>query len=344
MESVCAVDIGAGTQDVLLFEDGIELENCIKAVVPTRAVLLARTVERNTAAGSPVFLSGTNMGSGFLSSAVKRHIKAGFSVYSTPEAARTFRDNLDEVRARGIQIVDKPPFGMPELILSDVDFQPLIRLFQEYDRPAPSRFLIAVQDHGECLQGSNREIRFAYWREFLSRQEPLKTLLFQSVPEGFTRMKAVQARVGGSSLMDTGPAAILGCLYDRVVKEREEEGAVIVNVGNQHVLAALLKRGRVLGFMEHHTCFMDRERLGLLIDRFRKGLLTHQEIFQEKGHGCVILDEYREMEPFPFVAVTGPKRAMARNLGYHEAAPFGDMMLTGCFGLLGAAGMLNGTL
>ncbi len=342
MGSVCAVDIGAGTQDVFLFEEGIELENCIKAVVPTRAVLLARLVERNTVAGSPIFLSGTNMGSGFLSSAVKRHVKAGFAVYATPEAARTFRDSLEEVRARGIQITERPPFEMPELILSDVDFQPLFRLFREYDRPAPSRFLIAVQDHGECLQGSNREIRFAYWREFLSRQEPLKTLLFDSVPEGFTRMRAVQARVKGSALMDTGPAAILGCLYDRLVKEREEEGAVIVNVGNQHVLAALMKQGRILGFMEHHTCFMDGERLGLLIERFRRAALTHREIFEEKGHGCVILDEYREMEPFSFVAVTGPKRGIACKLGYHEAAPFGDMMLTGCFGLLGAAGLLNG--
>jgi len=342
MESVCAVDIGAGTQDVLLFEQGMELENCIKAVVPTRAVLLARKVEQNTVLGKPIFLSGTNMGSGFLSSAIKRHIKAGFAVYSTPEAAKTFRDNLDEVRARGIEIVERPPSDMPELCLSDVDFEPLVRLFSEYGRPAPSRFLIAVQDHGECLQGSNREIRFAYWREFLSRQQPLDTLLFETAPESFTRMKAVQSRVRESSVMDTGPAAISGCLYDRAVKRREEEdGAVVVNVGNQHVLAALMRKGRVLGFMEHHTCFMDGERLRALIERFSSGALTHEEVFGEKGHGCVILDEYRDMRPFPFVAVTGPKRAMARSLGWHEAAPFGDMMLTGCFGLLGAAGLLQ---
>ncbi|MCD6033909.1 MAG: hypothetical protein K0S78_6095, partial [Thermomicrobiales bacterium] len=31
---------------------------------------------------------------------------------------------------------------------------------------------------------------------------------------------------------------------------------------------------------------------------------------------------------------TGPNRRLARGLGYHEAAPHGDMMLTGAWGLV----------
>jgi hypothetical protein len=39
------------------------------------------------------------------------------------------------------------------------------------------------------------------------------------------------------------------------------------------------------------------------------------------------------MQPFEFVAVTGPNRALAAGLGWYFAAPHGDMMLTGSFGL-----------
>jgi hypothetical protein len=40
------------------------------------------------------------------------------------------------------------------------------------------------------------------------------------------------------------------------------------------------------------------------------------------------------------IAVTGPRRSMMRDstLRPYYAVPFGDMMITGCFGLLAAAG------
>ena len=40
----------------------------------------------------------------------------------------------------------------------------------------------------------------------------------------------------------------------------------------------------------------------------------------------------------PFVSVTGPRRWLMRHsrLSPYFAAPYGDMMLTGCFGLLRA--------
>ena len=43
---------------------------------------------------------------------------------------------------------------------------------------------------------------------------------------------------------------------------------------------------------------------------------------------------------FAAIAVTGPNRAKAADLGFHLANPYGDMMLTGCFGLLAATGFL----
>ena len=41
---------------------------------------------------------------------------------------------------------------------------------------------------------------------------------------------------------------------------------------------------------------------------------------------------------------TGPQRQMAADLGYHFAAPYGDMMLTGSFGLVTATRRLLGDL
>ncbi|MBM7624189.1 hypothetical protein [Sporohalobacter salinus] len=35
--------------------------------------------------------------------------------------------------------------------------------------------------------------------------------------------------------------------------------------------------------------------------------------------------------------VTGPNRQLANGLGYYFAVPCGNMMLSGCFGLLAAA-------
>ena len=42
-----------------------------------------------------------------------------------------------------------------------------------------------------------------------------------------------------------------------------------------------------------------------------------------------------------FVAITGPNRRIARALGYHEAAPHGDMMLAGSWGLVEGVRLLH---
>lgn len=341
METVLAMDIGAGTQDLLLFEKGIRIENCIKLVLPTRAMLLARQVEELTRAGLPVFLDGTIMGSRFLATAVKKHIQAGYHCYATPLAAKTFRDNLEQVQASGVEIGDRPPHEMPVLRLGDIDLEPVHHLFQAYDKPLPAHYVIAVQDHGECLEGSNRKVRFEFWRDFLESGGELKSLLFREIPSLFTRMKAVRDVLHNSFLMDTGAAALMGSLYDPVVNEREPAGVILINVGNQHTLAALVKEGRVLGLLEHHTSFMEPNRVKTLIERFRMGELSNEEVFEAKGHGCIVHKDYLSGSPYEFVSVTGPQRFIAHSCGYHQAAPYGDMMLTGCFGLLGAAGFLE---
>lgn len=47
------------------------------------------------------------MGGGPSTFAIKSHLKAGFPVYATEQAALTINDNIEKVKAFGIQIVSE---------------------------------------------------------------------------------------------------------------------------------------------------------------------------------------------------------------------------------------------
>ncbi|HSR10036.1 MAG TPA: DUF1786 family protein, partial [Thermodesulfobacteriota bacterium] len=73
-----------------------------------------------------------------------------------------------------------------------------------------------------------------------------------------------------------------------------------------------------------------------MVDRFPKNLLPDDEIFRDGGHGSALHPDCRGKRKRPFVAVIGPRRSLAEGLGYYFAAPYGNMMLAGCFGLVAA--------
>ena len=340
IERILAIDVGAGTQDILLWEAGQPMENNVKLVLPSWTTVLARRVKQATREGRPIFLTGNLMGGGPVVSAMKRHLRAGLPVYVTPRAALTIRDNLDQVRERGYTIVEEPPADPDLLTLRtrDVDLGVIARVLAPFDVDLPETVAVAVQDHGQCLEGSNRQFRFQLWRQFLETGGRMEDLVYWDVPAHYTRMQAVRQDVTGAVMMDTGPAALWGILQDPIAAAHQDEGFIAVNVGNQHTLGVLLRGRRILGLFEHHTVLMDPEKLARLIRRLRDGVLTNEEVYADHGHGAFISPDYRPGGGFTFVAVTGPQRHMARDLGYHFAAPYGDMMLTGCFGLV--AGVL----
>jgi hypothetical protein len=67
------------------------------------------------------------------------------------------------------------------------------------------------------------------------------------------------------------------------------------------------------------------------------GSIENAEVFEDHGHGAHV---FKALKDRPLIAVTGPQRSMLRGsaLGPHFAAPHGDMMLAGCFGLVRAFG------
>jgi uncharacterized protein (DUF1786 family) len=120
-------------------------------------------------------------------------------------------------------------------------------------------------------------------------------------------------------------------------------------VGNFHTLAFRLGEGKIEGVFEHHTGLLDLTKLEALLRSLAAGTLRHADVFGDHGHGALIY----EPAPLPLgegdfdVAVTGPRRSIFRPAGgqgqaqglslrAYFAAPFGDMMITGCFGLLAA--------
>jgi len=306
-----AIDIGMGTQDVLVYDTEKRVENCTKMVLPSPTLLKARKVRSARAEGRDVLLEGGVMGGGHISRAVKEHIRAGLSVYATRAAALTLKDDLERVKQMGVCVVDGRE-DVPEVVG------------------------VAVQDHGFSL-GSNRQFRFEHLRRIIQSGGTLEHFAYMDdVPEHLTRMRQVCEDVHPRTcfVMDTGPSAIFGCLV-----EGQDEPCVVVNVGNGHVLAAAVIDGKVVSIFEHHTRLVDAAKLDGLIRKLCEGTLTHEQVFYDGGHGAYVDEPIGDVS----VLATGPNRHIMRDskLDVQFPAPFGDMMLTGCFGLLAAARALG---
>lgn len=333
---ILAVDVGAGTQDVLIYESDRTPENCFKLVLPSQTQIVARRIREATAAGHPIHLTGTLMGGGASGYAVQDHLAAGLPVTASSAAARTIHNDLARVERLGIVIRDDPPPGATRIELRDVDLASLAGVLAPFGVPVPDLVAIAVQDHGYRPGASNNAVRFEYLQSLVEAGGDLSRMVYRQPPAGMTRMEAVLATVPDAYLMDTGAAAVLGALGDPVVAAAvRTTGAILVNVGNMHTFATLVKGHRLYGLFEHHTGGITAERIADLVDRLRAGTIDTDRFTQDfDGHGAALDPAYLAAGPFPFVAVTGPNRALARPLGYHEAAPHGDMMLAGSFGLV----------
>ncbi len=332
-----AIDVGGGTQDILIWQPDVPIENCVKLVLPSQTVVVAARISRCTSQGVPIFLTGNLMGGGACVGAIQEHLQAGHPVYAEVGAALTIYDNLDRVRGLGVTLVEELPPDSHPVTMGDVDHAALAEALAPFEVELPDSYAVAVQDHGFSPQGSNRLFRFQQWRDFLDRGGRLDQLWYEEPPDYLTRMQAVQRDLPGALVMDTGAAAILGALCDPLAEEKTKEGMVALNLGNQHAVASLVFNSKVVGIYEHHTGCLTPAKLHDHLGRFRRGRLSQEEIFADQGHGCVTLPEAKDMSPFSTVVVTGPQRHLAKSLGYYFAVPYGDMMLSGCFGLIRAA-------
>jgi uncharacterized protein (DUF1786 family) len=331
--SILCLDIGSGTQDVLLHLPDREPENCPKFVLPAPARLVGQRIDALTKAGKPVYLHGANMGGGFFH-ALSRHLKAGLPAASHPDAAASLSDNPERVTAMGVRLSESCPAGYSPVHLADFDpgFWRAFLALAELDYP--DLILAAAQDHGFHPEGKNRAGRFKLWERLLGEcaGDP-DSLLHVRPPAVFTRLVGLQAATGGGPVADTGAAAILGALSDPEIEAKAHDtGALVLNMGNSHVLAALLRRDRIVGVYEQHTGVLTPEELLSDLTRFRQGHLPCEEVLDRYGHGCLTLESLPEIP----IYVLGPKRGLLSGFDVRFPCPGGDMMLAGCFGLLRA--------
>jgi uncharacterized protein (DUF1786 family) len=328
---------------VLLYDPTREPENCLKLVLPSQTQVVGSQVRAATAAGLPVHLTGVLMGGGASTDAMKDHLEAKLPLSATEDAARTIHNDLDRVRTLGVEIRNVAPGGSVVIETADINLETLATALAPFGIELPEVVAIAVQDHGFRPGAGNNEVRFEYLQGLLAGGGDLRRMVYTEPPVGMTRMDAVRRSTPGAYLMDTGAAAVLGALGDPVVEEAATgEGAILVNVGNMHTFATLLKGRRLFGLFEHHTGGITAEIIDRLVEHLRDATLD-TERFRENfdGHGAALDPAYREVGPFTFVAVTGPNRRLARGLGYHEAAPHGDMMLAGAWGLVEGVRLLE---
>lgn len=334
-----AVDVGAGTQDVLLYQEEVPLEGLTKMVLPSQTVIVAERINKARLAGRDIFLSGPTMGGGASTAAVRRHLAAGLKVYATPAAAATINDSLDRVAALGIIIQEEAPASAVVIETGDIDIPALKGAFEIFEIPFPEDAAVAVQDHGFSPDRSNRLVRFEHLTEAIRSGGTLEAFAYRQPPEAMTRMLAVRDYLASAGLraiiMDTGPAAIFGAALDH----RCQEPALIINFGNGHTVAALLCEGRIVGIFEHHTSQLSPEKLRRYVKELCAGTLKSTEVFEDEGHGAYIESVPEEIRS---ILVTGPRREQFLRSGALKdavaAAPGGDMMITGCLGLVEAWG------
>lgn len=347
---ILAVDVGTGTQDILLFDTQREVENCLKMVMPSPTLQLAAAVRVASRRGDDLLLTGVLMGGGPCAWAVEDHLKAGCRVYATPSAACTFNDDLEAVAAMGITLIGDDETrtldgDITRLRLADFDYQAIAGAFSRFgvdlDRDLDG-LAIAVFDHGSAPPGtSDRLFRFEYLAERIRAENRLSAFAFlaEDVPSIMTRMRAVAGSVPRDDipvlLMDSAPAAVLGALEDPSLRRRP---AIVANVGNFHCLAFRLGEEGIEGVFEHHTGEIDLEQLEFFLDRLAEGSLTHAQIFESNGHGAILFRHGPMPPDSRYVAVTGPRRNLLRRSRHRPyfATPFGDMMLVGCYGMVRA--------
>ena len=349
---ILTVDIGTGTQDIFLYDSQLDLENGYKMVLPSPTMIVRGKLRQAARRREPVLLTGVTMGGGPSSWAVEDHLKAGLPVYAISAAARTIKDDLDKVRDMGITLVSEDEARLlPETVrrieLGDFDFPLIAHTLEQFGIALDqlAAVAVAVFDHGEAPRGtSDRRFRFDYLDQRIRAENRLSAFAYSraDIPPSMTRLQAVAQSADNLPaplvVMDTAPAAVLGATLDRRVASQPR--SIISNIGNFHTLAFRLGPAGIEGVFEHHTGEIDRQRLESLLYALADGTLNNEDVFNQQGHGALIYSH----DPLELdssggnLTVTGPRRSLLNESGLHPyfAAPFGDMMITGCFGLLAA--------
>jgi uncharacterized protein (DUF1786 family) len=330
LRPIFSIDVGSGTQDILLTDERLAFH--AKLVMPAPTQLFAARVRK---ARMDVFCDGYTMGGGAVSGALTQHAQR-YRVVMTPEAARTVRDDLEQVTERGIEIGTENDMKSPylKLTLRDIDMAAFKYALWgiSYPFPADPGVAVAVQDHGVAPKGkSDRQFRFEQFGKKIKKGATFKDFIFTRKTPAYSRVSAVIQSLNDEGykdvlVMDTKMAGIFGGLHG------EPLPAVAIDVGNGHTTAAAVAEdGTIAGVFETHTADLTPKKMAFYINKLADATLTNEEIFDEGGHGACVNEAIRPK----VVVATGPRRdmALAMKMKVKLASPLDDVYMAGPVGM-----------
>ena len=345
MSKSLMLDIGAGTLDVLYFDDKSGLH--YKAVVKSPVLTVSEKARRLP---GNLLVRGTEMGGGPISEILVARAKE-FQVLMTPSAALTLHHDPERVKALGIRIVDEAEAAAlwatghyGNLVTGDLEIPRLQGLVEGFGVPFSFDVVgICAQDHGMPPQGvSHLDFRHRLFKLNLDKNPFPHALLYRrdEIPSPLNRLKSIaesatELPAREIYVMDSGMAAILGGTLDprAISKER----IIVLDLATSHTLGAALEKGEIAGFFEYHTRDITLQRLEALIVELAEGKLVHEKILQQGGHGAYVRKAFGFARN-EIILATGPKRRLIEKsrLPVQPGAPLGDHMMTGTAGLLEA--------
>jgi uncharacterized protein (DUF1786 family) len=343
MKNILAIDIGAGTMDVLCYVPDEKMH--YKAVVKSPVRTMAAAI--NATEGS-LLVTGVEMGGGPVTAALKARAETA-RVRISEAAAATVHHDPSRVAAMGLEIVPDDAVdkiaeddGVTRIELQDIDPMRLQRMVEGFGLPFDfDTVVVCAQDHGAAPPGvSHLEFRHNLFKARLDRHPYPHTLLFTpgTLPKAFNRLSAIARSVsrfptGKVYVMDSGMAAILGASLDPTL--RQKHTVMVLDIATSHTVGAVLTDGELQGSFEYHTHDITLDRLEQLLRDLPRGRLSHDQILAEGGHGAYLhgAPGYEAVEA---IVATGPKRRLMApsKLPITWGAPWGDNMMTGCVGLL----------
>lgn len=341
---ILSFDIGTGTKDVLLYDSDRKLENCLKMVVPSPTVVHAGLIEN---LDEDVYIDGAIVGGGPLVHAAVRHLKKGRKIAFSPLAANAVKNDRTRVEEMGFSVGPNP--GYRTITLEELHLDLFFDFLSHFGETPESfdGFAFAVQDHGRAGAGeSDRYFRFNTFLEHLKRDPTLDVFVYTpaTLPDYFMRMgdavSRFRTRCGDKRIvaMDTCIAALKGCL---VTRPSVKGPVLVLNCGNSHSMAAIVRDNRVLALFEHHTRILKRDPSKYVhyLKALADGTIDSEEIYESEGEGAFVSEAVGigAIEAFLY---TGPRRGLIEGLEFpfrcrpEIATPGGDMMMTGTVGLI----------
>ena len=345
MSRFLSIDVGAGTMDVLWYDD--ETDEYFKSVVVSPVRLLAQKV--NELEGD-LLVTGREMGGGPVSRTLAERAKS-CTVVMTRSAAATIHHDLDRVRLSGIEIISDDETNsinkynsFKRIHLGDIDAERLRLIVEGFGVPFAFDVVgVCVQDHGVPTSGvSHLEHRHIILSRRLDESARVHDMLYapSEIPATFNRLRSAAADATALPakevyVMDSSMAAMLGAGLDQ--RCRAARFVLVLDVATSHTVGATFDGDELCGFFEYHTRDITVERLDSLIVDLAEGRIAHERILERGGHGAYLRRPVG-FDNVEVITATGPNRKLVTGstLSIQFGAPLGDNMMTGTAGLLEA--------